>query len=683
MAKTNEIRLFLSIQQLNQGENGFYMVNRVTVVLIGSSGVGKTTLVKWLEDEGVYTPNIPMTDGIDIYRMVVNVTEGEVQFTFLDFAGQQVFLHMHKLFFNSHYIYLALVALQNTRQCSNDNEINELKVFLQIVADCTTNSTVILVPSRAGITNLDPDDEDQMKSEYALIRETVPVDAKEKIGFQKLQQKLVEYVLKNPLTTKKIPRVYNKLEEMFNELAIGSDFSLTKDELIECSKIRRIDLGGIDFDLAIDIFSYWGYIHNLGNGHIVLRSQELFDVLACLVTENRETAACIGKAAEGILSHEGSQGYSEELYLPTDEEKATEVTKFSIPPFLKLLYDSGIAYPLFDNKGTSLHKSLVPAMLHDECETLKNVPRDSSSLFCAFFPDPDSPLGTKIDVEILKMKFKLLPSYFLALLQVRLQFMAVIGGNWKKGCALLPPRAVGDDKKSFEEGTVLYNPDDDPNTLLLVISGKVRLTRSIVLLELTRLMKEDFNKMNLSEWSLSHTSSSQSWNQEQIKKNLIIDNTYISLNTSNVRIPIQILRVLVNQSDNFSETELSTSFKDLDLLRYLPSEFKELSTIVSYTENLLTAVGDDDASLDDILLPVSEQLVWNIPDFVKLLKVNTVGQKRDVKSLWLVFTDREDPPTFWAMPIAPTKVQNEWKLVAEAKVSDFNWKEVSMEIKKK
>ena len=78
---------------------------------------------------------------------------------------------------------------------------------------------MILVPSRAGVADLDPDEEDKIKSEYKGIRETLPVNAKEGIGFEVLKEKLVKYALDNGKTIKKIPRIFNELDEMIGELA--------------------------------------------------------------------------------------------------------------------------------------------------------------------------------------------------------------------------------------------------------------------------------------------------------------------------------------------------------------------------------------------------------------------------------------------------------------------------------
>ena len=422
--------------------------------------------------------------------MDLAVEQETVQFTFLDFASQQVYNYTHKLFFKSDFLYLALVApsendvlvapLDSDRGNSTFNgQLNELTGFLKNIDDCTINAKVLLVPSRAGVADLDPEYENEIKSGHKICK-TIPVNARTGFGFKELKKNLVEYASLNKTKMMRRGSFEKKLQEIFDELAKVDNFALTRDELMTVLNERGIVLGDEDFDFALDIFAHQGSIFKLSNGHVVLRPHKLVDVLACVVTASDKTKSRIGEAAEGILNHDekslwniwGSQGYSEELYLPTDIENP------SSSPFLKLLYDSGLAYRLFDNKGEPLDKSLVPAMLKDLCAILKDLSseesQDPAKLFCAFFLTS----GTEIHVEVLDMKFKFLPSNFIALLQVRLQFIAVCGGIWKKGCALLPARAVEDKDKWSKEGTVLYIPDDEPNTLRVVISGKVRLTRS-------------------------------------------------------------------------------------------------------------------------------------------------------------------------------------------------------------
>ena len=141
--------------------------------------------------------------------------------------------------------------------------------------------------------------------------------------------------------------------------------------------------------LAVELFCVWGLVHQQSNGDLVLRPQELADVLACVFSAAEATHSRVGEDVRlGVLSHReevlraiwgeegegegGKKRYATHLWRCEVEAgskarsgKAVDAgsTVDEVSPFVDLLHRSGLAYPLLGPDGKPMHASLIPALL--------------------------------------------------------------------------------------------------------------------------------------------------------------------------------------------------------------------------------------------------------------------------------------------------------------------------------
>ena len=245
-----------------------------------------------------------------------------------------------------------------------------------------------------------------------VYKDTLYFDSKSGSGIDDLKQTLVELAWSDPDKAKMVPDRWMKLLDEIRSMSENERvFSLLEDDLINVTTGRLPDLSKENAKSAISMFLSWGLLYELSNGHLVLQPQKLANVLACVFTadaksslngmygyishndtvmksiwgrqnqeEGSKTSATIkpyggeGSSSSGSSSISNSNtGNSMHTFKTTtskcfDKEhwefKALANGQIHIPPFLQLLYDSGLAYPIVDPKTMKpIGESLVPALL--------------------------------------------------------------------------------------------------------------------------------------------------------------------------------------------------------------------------------------------------------------------------------------------------------------------------------
>ena len=555
------------------------IVNRTVLILVGNGNAGKTTLVRRLQKRS--TDAIKATDGIEVNDINIE----DVQFKVMDFAGQAEYAHTHALFFNDEAIYLAVF---NPRSDS----LSALSKLLQMVKDFAPRAKVLLVLTHADEKcKLTEDCINRFRQPFHnMLEQYFSVDSKSGTNIASLEKYLVKLAKKQRFTRKNVPNTFLKLEEALKTERYSTMFSIPPDEFHELAISDQVGLPKEDVDLAEDLLVRWGNLYRLSNRHLVLRPQELADVLACVI-------GCNVKHLEGSCSGEfnyddnavlkaiwgGKERGSASLTFPADlytwqsepahpaeidgsfspttttttaaavnsgdchgddhrEGPSSIPGHAAVPPFVQLLFDSRLAFPLFDEQGQPLYRALVPAMLPEVPPKLSQGTNSEASttssssppslltlqqlqllrLFEHFFPE-DSRVS-----ECFVIRFEQLPSTFFARLQVELRHLAYIGGSWRHGCALKGGVLLVE--LSGMTGYGGGSGDDNSLAVLLSYADGERPGRSLVLDKVMRLCTDRFTSVVIEGCELSLLKQwgrrrPHVWYREDITENCILTDT--------------------------------------------------------------------------------------------------------------------------------------------------------------
>ena len=690
-----DLRNFLENELQIRRQGGSKEVKRAMLILVGNGEAGKTTLVHRLRDKDFLPDGHGMTDGIDMSRLEID----GVDFTVMDFAGQKEYAHTHALFFKDNAIYLLVVKPR-----SEGGDHAQLANFLEMIRSFAPKAPVLLVATRAAECELTEEQKQGIRAEYPEIQELLSVDSKNGFGIPELEQTLVQVALGQSETVKQVPYLFFNLEKNLREYNDKNKtvFSISTSDFVE---FAMREVSGLDEDnchIALKLFAWWGFVHVLSNGDVVLRPQQLADVLACVVSKKPETLTRIGEPARfGTLLHDEStlsavwEDYDPRLWqiesatVSRSEDEMSE----SAPAFLNLLYQSGLAFPLYDAQGNSAGKSLVPSMLRELpykfSEDHSTKPSDTSlydHFFRSFFP------ASFIPYETLTLIFEKLPSIFFSRLQVALCHLAVQEGSWLNGCALVTQTKTG---YSF---ALLYH--GNPQELSITISGD-RSARSLIISELLGLMKSSFPAVAISDFTLrlemngKSTMATKSDIEEALE-----DEGYIIM--KKLKIPLQTLAMLCRhillkggtkpgssgyhklcrklcyhklcyhkesmqmsgQSDTALEEKGVVKSSDVAILE--PVELRQLVTVVEHAEeNLEKDLGVDVSS-------INQCIIKSIPIVLKLMNLEgRAGRfKTDrLRALWLV-CECNSGTTLKAIPLTPgCTYDSPWEFVEEAAVT--------------
>jgi small GTP-binding protein len=263
------------------------------VLVVGHGGAGKTTLVHRLE-KNTFDPNGPgTTDGIVMSSIMIE----DVEFSFLDFAGQEEYDHTHPLFFRSEAVFLVL----HNPMLDNLDRLDE---FFTMIGDKASNAQVIVVTTRAEEATLEEDKVDELMKQYPNIIDMIAVDSRTNKGIDILKSSLVSAALnesKLPRTITEVPIKFAVLLYHLKELP--GTFSLSFQAFAALSQTFSIDAESAL--IAKELFCFWGMLYELSNGDLVLNPQQLAGVLACVFTNEPGKIARMGDITKGVLGRFG------------------------------------------------------------------------------------------------------------------------------------------------------------------------------------------------------------------------------------------------------------------------------------------------------------------------------------------------------------------------------------------
>ena len=111
--------------------------NRAKVMVLGREGVGKTQLYHLMRGEKKSPRGNVSTNGIDIHRFMFN---DDMELTWFDFGGQEVFYPTHQFFLTSHCVYLIVFRMDNAEY------LDRVRYWLDVLRSvCAVDQLQIIV----------------------------------------------------------------------------------------------------------------------------------------------------------------------------------------------------------------------------------------------------------------------------------------------------------------------------------------------------------------------------------------------------------------------------------------------------------------------------------------------------------------------------------------------------------
>jgi len=613
---------------LKQG--GFKTIKRCQVLVVGHGGAGKTTLVHRLERDTFDSRGPGSTDGIVMSSLMID----DVEFSFLDFAGQEVYDHTHSLFFRSEAVFLVL----HNPMIDNLDRLDE---FFVMIGDKAVHAQVIVVTTRAEEATLREDKIDELHRKYSNIVDIEAIDSRTNKGIDGLKSKLTAAALnkvKLPRTITEVPIKFAKLLVRLKELS-GS-FSIPFESFVELSSTFSIDAESAV--IAKELFCFWGMLFELSNGDLVLNPQQLADVLACVFTKEPEKIVRMGDIAYGVLGHHNSiveavWGGSNSLEYPKHLWSFQSSRRTQVPPFLDLLYRAELGYPLYGPTGIQLGATFIPALLPDR--PIGYDAQLSSGLMDYFKLNS---IGRARHPDVVLSFTKPNPQRaFVAQLIVRLRRYSVVDGVWKHGAVMR-----GDDG-SGNYSTCIFYVEENQMTVLSVGSSKQSTgARSIFFNELLKLVAEKYSTLRADSIQFGN----------------------VLLNSSDVDAALQDGDHISYEGSQFSLKGLSALFKldsshDTGHLRSSElidskNSLRSIANIKPNSDGVLA--GDDRVNL-------VYRLLNSISYILSLQGLRTLGDK-GIHTLWVVYrsTVTKTNSTYAIAPGAKPSLT--WQLVEASEI---------------
>ena len=619
------------------------------LILVGAGNVGKTTLVKRLKSNTKGTMKVDsrvMTDGIDISEIKLKnpKTNGEIIFTVYDFAGQEEYIHTHALFVRKDSIFVVLHKYDESDSSDAKRMKKELDIFLKMIESFALGARVIFALTHCEDSKNRGSKKwlDELSDRYkrlVFIRDSnegpFEIDSVSGRNIETIKDVMISEALKYDKTRVTIPPTFFNLKDSLDQLV---QFSITSETFSELAKVHVKDDMTV---VARDIFKSWGIIYILSNGDIVLKPQKLADVLACVFTKSKDSQERIRSSLwGGYFKHQQKVlkaiwgKFPKELWQPSN-------TGTSIP-FIDLLHESGLAYPVFDVKGRALRKSLVPSML-------QTVPLDLHSFESMSDKEMiESIFGVEMKFTTIHSSISLtfypnLPPTFLGQLQSRVSSITVKGGEWISGCSL--------QSKDGKSCAIVYKTTSgkEVGNIMYLISGgtdeKETTARDSVLIAIYDLIKDKYDSLVCSVDKV----------HDKVLVNRISDSS-----SSTVPSKFRFTSYLVDVKES-SKVQVGNiidkNSRDLDDFM---STLKE--SLTRYESFSSVSIQQLQAHMNESVASVNNYL-WNaIPDLLEI----TIGQPlysdmvNKLLGLWLVFKDPTKSNLFHAIHFYYNDTDSKW-----------------------
>jgi len=597
-------------------------------------------------EKDVFDPTFTMTDGIVMSTFPIQ----DIDFSFIDFAGQEEYDHTHSLFFKSETIFL---VLHNPRADSN---LDRLEEFFTMIADKAWGAQVIVVTTHANEVILEDHKVEALRRRHLNIVNIVAVDSKENIGIDDLKTVLVAAALILPRTTTEVPINFAKmLDHITTEISVnGGSFSLSYEEFAIIAS-NRFSIDDKSALIAKELFCFWGRVFELSNGDLVLNPQQLADVLACIFTKEPNKLKRMGDIGKGILWHRDSivreiwgdrSKYPKHLW---SFESASVISNPEIPAFLNLLHRAELGYPLYGPKGLPLGATFIPALLPEN-----PIGYDPAVDLIDFF---QLKVGCAVRHPDVVLSFtKPQPQQvFISHLIVRLRHNSMIDGVWKHGAVL-----KGGDGCGNNSICIFFVESNRMTVLSFGSSDKSTGARSVFFNELLNLVAEKYPSLRAQSIQFGTTLFNLSDVQSCIYSGGFIESKgmQLSLRRISALFGLNAAATTTTPSShvgNTSMTLFSLYNSPLGVLK------NSLSQLTLNTEGELDV--DDHVNLVYVLLNC-------VPCIVSLQGLPT-SRVRGIHTLWVVYRSTETNVTSVFAIASGAKPTLAWRLVDESAIHNI------------
>jgi internalin A len=188
------------------------------LIILGSGGVGKTTLMKKLKDPSFQAePGEEVTThGIDIvpWELTCTFADGEthnVKIRFWDFGGQEIYHSVHQLFLTKRSLYLFVW------EARKEDTHRDFEYWLNVIKLLSNSSPVIMVMNKADL-RIKSIDEVSLKEKYENITGFNQVSCLTGQGIEELTEQIRASIGSMPHLRDRLPAVWKQIRDYLEKI---------------------------------------------------------------------------------------------------------------------------------------------------------------------------------------------------------------------------------------------------------------------------------------------------------------------------------------------------------------------------------------------------------------------------------------------------------------------------------
>lgn len=195
-------------------------LDEAKLLVVGEGSVGKTSLIKRLVS-GDFSPDEQKTDGIEVQRWNLDVTDLPIVLNVWDFGGQEIMHATHQFFLTKRSLYILVI---DARQGEDQNRI---EYWLKLIQSFGGSSPVVIVGNKTEQSVLDID-ERGLKAKYPNVIDILPVSCQTAQGMSTLKGRLAAAIEQMPHVRDELPAPYfdvkQELERLDDDYVTYADY---------------------------------------------------------------------------------------------------------------------------------------------------------------------------------------------------------------------------------------------------------------------------------------------------------------------------------------------------------------------------------------------------------------------------------------------------------------------------
>jgi len=187
------------------------IVNDIKVTIIGDGGVGKTSIVRALNNKNLIKSQI--TQGIDIQNITIHHNEDQIRIKVWDFGGQEIYHSIHQLFLTKRTIYI--ITLDSRQE-------NNIIYWLKTVQKLVGNVPIIIAINKIDLFPSFDIEQNRLKLEFPEIVGFIRISCKTLEGINELKSLILDTAKKLEFSQFDIPKSWLKIHSQIE--AINKDY---------------------------------------------------------------------------------------------------------------------------------------------------------------------------------------------------------------------------------------------------------------------------------------------------------------------------------------------------------------------------------------------------------------------------------------------------------------------------